>query len=185
MIITSSKAEKEHVQFLQFPLCSPVSVLCNILNASLAFYRLSITGLKRVYASTRGWHGEPPTVSESGFNPAEWTETKLRLPLHSKWIVSCFLFLSHKMRGGGYLLALQAGPGLHDLPLVPGDPKSGEEDWSLNKDLWCLIYCLCATIDVTHDEKILLLVMGECLNPPFLYPVIFFKQCNHLRVNSW
>lgn len=46
------------------------------------------------------------------------------------------------MRGGVYLLAHQAGPGLHDLPLVPGDPESGEEE-GLDKDLWSVFYCLC------------------------------------------
>lgn len=49
------------------------------------------------------------------------------------------------MRGGRYLLAHQAGPGLLDLPSVPGDPESGEEG-GLNEDLCSVFYCLRATM---------------------------------------
>lgn len=78
------------------------------------------------------------------------------------------------MRGGFYLLAHQAGPGLHDRPLDPGDPKSGDEE-GLNEDLWSVFYCLHATIEVTHDEKILLPVRGRVLKSPFL--------CLHCSLN--
>lgn len=45
------------------------------------------------------------------------------------------------MRGGGvYLLEHQAGPDLHGLPLVLGDPESGEE--GLEKELWSLFHAV-------------------------------------------
>lgn len=93
----------------------------------------------------------PTSHCDCGFSPAEWTETRHRPQRRSRWIVSCFLFISQKMRGGVYLLAHQAGPGLHDLPLVPRDPESEEEE-GMNKDLWSVFYCLRVTIDVTHNK---------------------------------
>lgn len=73
------------------------------------------------------------------------------------------------MREGVYLLAHQAGPGLHDLPLVPGDPESGEEGEGSNEDLWSVFYCLCDTNEVTHDENISLPVRGGDLKSPCLW----------------
>lgn len=39
---------------------------------------------------------------------------------------------------GVYLLEHQAGPDLHDLPLVLGGPESGEQ--GLEKQFWSLFY---------------------------------------------
>lgn len=41
---------------------------------------------------------------------------------------------------GVYLLEHQAGPDLHDLPLVLGDPESGEE--GLEKEFWSMFYAV-------------------------------------------
>lgn len=76
----------------------------------------------------------PTSHSECGFDLAEWTETS-SAALNG---LSCFLFVSHKMRGG-YLLEHQAVPDLHDLPLVLGDPESGEGE-GLKKELWSLSF---------------------------------------------
>lgn len=160
MIITNSKVGKCSIP----PISSP-PVLCNHLTASLAFYRLSITS---VHVSLRmAW---PTSHCECGFNPAEWTETRLWLQRRSKWMVSCFLFLNHKMRGGGYLLAHQVGPGLHDLPLVPGDPESGEEE-GLSEDLCLIVFVLQLTSHMTGKSHCLL--EGQCLKLPFSCLVMF------------
>lgn len=148
-IVLDYEAGKEHVPFPSFPLCSPASVLRNHLTASLAFYRVSITGLRRACGSRpphpplpssprMAW---PTSHCECGFNPAEWTESRLRLQRRSRRIGSSFLFVSHKMRGGGCLLAHQAGPGVLGLPSIPGDPESGEEG-GLNGDLRSAFYRL-------------------------------------------
>lgn len=49
------------------------------------------------------------------------------------------------MRGGGCLLAHQAGPGVLGLPSIPGDPESGEEG-GLNGQLRSAFYRLHATM---------------------------------------